>query len=148
METALRRHLPSGQFVNVSPARSKAMGAVRGRGNRTTEVRLRSALVRAGVRGWKVRPRGVPGNPDFTFPRKKVAVFVDGCFWHGCTVCGHFPKSNSSFWKAKILRNRQRDRQTNKRLTKEGYRVLRFWEHQLATDLPSVLDKMRAVLVS
>jgi DNA mismatch endonuclease Vsr len=84
VERKLRAALPDGAFVNVSPARSRQMGAVRGKGNRTTEVRVRAILVGAGVRGWVMHPRDVLGRPDFYFPAERVALFIDGCFWHGC----------------------------------------------------------------
>jgi len=107
------------------------MRAVRGSGNRTTEQRFRFALVGAGLRGWTTRNREVLGNPDFLFPEARVAIFVDGCFWHGCTTCGHVPRTRRSYWNAKITRNRQRDRQTTRRLRALGFRVIRFWEHDL-----------------
>ena len=107
MERTLRKHLPGGVFDGVSPARSRAMAAVRGRGNKTTERGLRLGLVRGGVRGWKLRPKGLRGNPDFLFPEARVAIFVDGCFWHGCPDCGHVPRTNRAFWAAKIERNRE-----------------------------------------
>ena len=119
MERALRKHLPGGAFTEVSATRSKAMAAVRGHGNKTTERRFRLALVRAGVRGWQVRPKGLRGSPDFVFPEARLAVFADGCFWHGCPECGHVPRTNRPFWAAKIERNRERDKKGayKKRLT-------------------------------
>jgi len=108
------------------------MRAVRGSGNRTTEQRFRFALVGAGLRGWTTRNRNVLGTPDFLFPKAKLAVFVDGCFWHGCPDCGHVPKTRRPYWSAKIKRNRQRDRETTQRLRASGFRVIRFWEHDLS----------------
>ena len=131
MEKALRKHLPGGTFKGVSPQRSRTMSAIRGRGNKTTEARFRMALVRAGITGWKVRPRGLLSNPDFYFPDRNVVVFLDGCFWHGCPKCGHIPNTRRRFWKAKIERNRLRDRQTTLKLRVQGFRVLRNWEHEL-----------------
>ena len=146
MEKALRRHLHGGDFNNVSEKRSKAMSAVRGKDNKTTERRLRSALAAAGIAGWKMHPRDVPGCPDFLFPEAGLAVFVDGCFWHGCRQCGHFPKMNSAFWKAKIERNRQRDGETNRRLRANGFHVLRFWEHELSQNVQRCIEKLRSTL--
>lgn len=148
MEKILRAQLPGGRFKNVSPGRSRNMAAIKGRDNKTTERRLRLALVRAGVRGWKLRPRELAGCPDFFFPRDKLVVFVDGCFWHGCPSCGHLPKKNRPFWRAKIDRNRARDQSTTERLMGEGYTVLRLWEHQLQTSLASCLDEIRVYLDS
>ena len=122
------------------------MGAVRGRGNKTTERRMRLALVRAGISGWKLHTRGIPGNPDFFFPDSNLVVFVDGCFWHGCPVCGHYPKTRAAFWKAKIDRNRERDEQTTARLCESGHIVVRFWEHELQQDMTSCLQRVSRVL--
>src|SRR5262245_20376957 len=143
MEKALRKHLPGGEFQDVSPQRSRAMGAIKGRGNKTTERRLRLALVRNGISGWKVNPSGIKGKPDFVFHEYKVVVFVEGCFWHGCAMSGHFPKKNSSFWRAKIERNVERDRETTQHLESIGYRVLRFWEHDLQLDLKGAILRIQ-----
>lgn len=129
MERILKKLLPYG-FENVTAARSAAMGKIRSRNNRTTELRLRMALIREGRRGWVLHP-DLPGRPDFFFISGKLAVFVDGCFWHGCNKCGHVPKTRSRFWSAKIERNRQRDKRTARALRSSGIRVLRIWEHSL-----------------
>ena len=131
MEKRLRETLPGGVFTEVSEQRSKHMASVKGRGNKSTEVNLRMRLIAAGIRGWKMHVKDVRGRPDFYFPHERVAVFVDGCFWHGCPRCGHLPKKNSSFWTAKIKRNRQRDAAQTTALRAEGIEVLRFWEHDL-----------------
>jgi DNA mismatch endonuclease Vsr len=130
MERLLKSCLPQGKFV-VSPERSRAMAAVRGKGNKTTEVRLRMALVRAGIRGWTNQRTDLPGKPDFFFPSRNLAIFVDGCFWHGCAKCGHIPMTNSEYWTTKIRRNRKRHRKVAKLLNQRGIRTIRFWEHQL-----------------
>ena len=143
MEKALRKYIPSGKFKNVSEKRSKAMGAVKGSGNKTTEVRFRLALVRNGIKGWKVRPKGIIGSPDFIFFKKKIIIFVDGCFWHGCPKCGHIPKTNNSFWSKKFERNKSRDRKNNRNLRREGYKVLRFWEHDIKNDLQKCISRLK-----
>ncbi|MBI2928162.1 MAG: very short patch repair endonuclease [Verrucomicrobia bacterium] len=122
------------------------MRAVRGRGNKTTETRFRSALVRAGLRGWSIGPQNLPGRPDFYFAKARLAVFVDGCFWHGCRRCGHVPRTNSKFWRAKIERNRQRDRATSAALRAAGLRVIRLWEHKLREDLPGCVARVDSLL--
>jgi DNA mismatch endonuclease (patch repair protein) len=109
------------------------MSAIRGKNNRTTELILRMALVRAGIRGWKTNVEELPGKPDFFFHKKNIAVFVDGCFWHGCPKCGHYPKTRGSFWKMKILRNKERDKKNRLKLRKEGIKVINIWEHSLKT---------------
>ena len=137
MERALRDKLVGGIFGRVSKTHSRRMGAIRGRGNRTTEARFRAMLVRAGIGGWTMQPKEINGKPDFYFPDSKVAVFVDGCFWHSCPKCGHVPNVNRPFWKAKIARNQRRDRDTDELLFQMGIRPVRFWEHELR-DTPRV----------
>lgn len=146
MERALRKHLPGGVFTDVSATRSKTMAAVRSHSNKTTEQRFRLALVRAGVRGWQVRPGGLRGNPDFVFAAARLAVFVDGCFWHGCPECGHVPRTNRSFWAAKIKRNQERDRNTADQLEAEGFNVLRFWEHEMKDALEMCVAKVESAI--
>lgn len=128
MERRLRKELPFGKFVRISKKRSAHMRAIRGCGNKTTEARLRGALVRAGIQGWQLAPKGVTGQPDFYFKKARLAVFVDGCFWHGCPHCGHIPRTNTKFWLAKIRGNRNRDRMVTRRLRASGLRVVRIWE--------------------
>src|SRR4051794_18714829 len=111
--------------------RSRTMRAIRGHNNKTTERRLRMALVRAGLRGWTLRPRRFPGNPDFVFTTERLAIFVDGCFWHGCPACHRTPKTNIEFWIAKIERNRLKDARMSEQLSECGYSVIRLWEHDL-----------------
>jgi DNA mismatch endonuclease Vsr len=136
MEKALRDQLPNGNFRNTTPERSNAMRAVRGKANKTTEQRFRLALVRRKISGWKLRPAGLKGKPDFFFlGGRGIAVFVDGCFWHGCPECGHIPQTHSNFWAAKMRRNRERDERTNAELRSQGIRVFRFWEHDLVHNL-------------
>lgn len=131
MERYLRAKLKTGGFADVSPLRSSIMAAIKSKSNRTTEGSLRLALVRAGVSGWRLHAREIPGRPDFYFEDFKIAIFVDGCFWHGCPRCGHVPKTRSVFWRAKFERNRIRDRRYGRELALRGIRVVRFWEHSL-----------------
>src|SRR5688572_6160621 len=107
--------------------RSKLMSQVRGRGNRNTEVRLAKLLRVSGLRGWR-RHLKLPGTPDFCFKLRKVAIFVDGCFWHGCPGCYTSPRRNSTFWVAKVTSNRARDKRVNRLLRSLGWKVLRLWE--------------------
>jgi DNA mismatch endonuclease (patch repair protein) len=86
------------------------------------------------LRGLYLRrhPRGVFGSPDFGNKARRIAVFIDGCFWHGCPRCYREPKSNIEFWREKIKRNRQRDTEVTSKLESGGWRVIRVWEHELA----------------
>lgn len=142
MEKALQDRLPGGRFTAVSSKRSRIMKAIRATGNASTEVRFRFALVRAGVSGWRLHAIELPGRPDIIFPEKRVTVFLDGCFWHGCPACGHIPKSNTLFWTAKIDSTKQRDYRNTRRLSGLGYQVLRFWEHELKNDLGACVERL------
>lgn len=126
--------------------RSAVMAGIRSRGNKATELRM-IALFRAhGITGWR---RGVAlfGKPDFVFGAAKVAVFVDGCFWHGCPRHARTPKTRVAFWKAKLARNAQRDREVRSALRRRGWRVLRIWEHELARkNETQLLRRIRAAL--
>jgi DNA mismatch endonuclease, patch repair protein len=95
------------------------------------ERELRKALHGAGLRyrvGYKLP--GTRRSVDVAFPRERVAVFVDGCFWHGCPQHATWPKANADWWRQKIDANRQRDRDTDRRLSAEGWCVVRVWEHE------------------
>ena len=114
--------------------RSALMAKVRSKGNRSTELKALEALRASGIEGWVQHPPDISGRPDFYFSEERLAVFVDGCFWHACPRCGRIPKTNVVFWSTKITGNRRRDRSVSKALRKHGYRVLRVWEHELRED--------------
>jgi DNA mismatch endonuclease (patch repair protein) len=82
------------------------------------------------ISGWR-RNQAVLGKPDFVFPKQKIALFVDGCFWHGCPVHANMPKNNRAFWKKKLQGNKERDKNVSTELRKLGWRVVRVWEHEL-----------------
>jgi len=109
---------------------------------------LRSILHRFGLRYFVDRPPmpGMLRRADILFPRVKVAVYVDGCFWHGCPIHGTSPKANDRWWAAKIEANRRRDADTVVRLTASGWTVLRFWEHEDA--MRAAIEVKRAVHVA
>lgn len=146
MEKILRETLKNGKFSRVTVARSKTMGAIKGKGNKTTEMKFRLAMVKAGITGWKMNEQSIIGKPDFYFPKHKLAVFVDGCFWHGCPKCGHIPKTNSKYWRTKIDRNKKRDASNRRKLLYRKFKVLRFWEHQLKNDLHYCINKLGNIL--
>jgi DNA mismatch endonuclease (patch repair protein) len=140
--------------------RSAVMAAIRSRGNKATELRLAAVFRAQGIAGWR-RQRSLPlpvlgssflvlgsakrtskggqaarvpnrrVRPDFVFSQKRVAVFVDGCFWHGCPTHYRRPGSRRAFWDAKLATNRARDRLVNRTLRRAGRKVLRVWEHEL-----------------
>ena len=109
---------------------SKRMAATRPRDN-PRELAVRSALHRIGLR-YRIHQRLIPGSSrtaDLVFPRHRLAVFLDGCFWHGCPLHGTSPKTNSDWWTEKLKTNKERDRSTNEILRAAGWSVLRIWEH-------------------
>ncbi len=111
--------------------RSEIMSRIRSKGNRATEQRLRTLMLSRGIVGWR-RNQTVFGSPDFAFRASRLAIFVDGCFWHGCPKHCVTPASNRPFWKKKLAVNKARDRRVNRTLRKKGWRVVRIWQHDLA----------------
>lgn len=109
------------------------MRRVRGR-DTSIELRLRKTLWAIGLRGYRVDVRSLPGRPDVVYGPKGVAIFIDGCFWHGCPKHCRMPASNRKYWQRKIGRNMERDRAVSQSLRKDGWRVIRFWEHQVRAD--------------
>lgn len=109
------------------------------------EAALRARLWQQGLR-YRLHYKAIPGSRrevDIAFPGRKVAVFVDGCFWHGCTEHRPLPTANREWWSAKIEENRTRDRDTNARLAALGWTVLRIWEHE---DVEAAVSRIRAVV--
>ncbi len=147
MEKRLKRYLKNGKFEGVSTVTSKTMAAIKGKNNRTTELKLRMALIRRKINGFRLHAKDLPGNPDFVFIKENIAIFVDGCYWHGCPKCGHIPKTRSAFWSAKIKRNKERDKQKNKELRRIGVRTLRIWEHELkGSNISKTISKIEKEL--
>ena len=115
--------------VHTKKQRSYNMSMIRAK-NTKPEIRLRKAISLAGIRGYRLHYK-LPGKPDIVFPSRRIAVFVDGCFWHKCPKCFIIPQTHKSFWKKKIETNVSRDKEVNLLLKKSGWRVFRFWEHTL-----------------
>ena len=111
--------------------RSEVMSLVRSKGNKDTELVLARLFRQNKINGWR-RHLSLPGKPDFTFRKHRLAVFADGCFWHGCPKHARQPKSNRAFWRRKLAANKKRDMVVTRTLRKTGWRVLRIWEHELA----------------
>lgn len=117
--------------VFTKKKRSQVMAAIRSRGNKDTELKLAAIMRAAGITGWR-RHQPVLGRPDFVFPRARLAVFVDGCFWHGCPKHGRNPGTNQKYWLPKLRRNKERDAAVARQLSRAGWSVIRLWEHHLA----------------
>jgi DNA mismatch endonuclease, patch repair protein len=116
--------------VFTKAKRSAVMSRIRGHGNKATELALMKLLRHHRITGWR-RKQPIFGKPDFIFRKSKVALFVDGCFWHGCPKHYNIPVGNREFWKNKYAVNRARDRRVNRVLRKDGWRIIRIWEHDL-----------------
>ena len=117
--------------------RSKIMAAIHSK-NTKPELKLRKELWKRNLR---YRIHYGKERIDIAFPSKKLAIFVDGCFWHGCPIHSHIPKSNKSYWIPKLKKNMERDSAKNVRLIKNGWKTLHFWEHDL-NDMKSVLVRI------
>jgi DNA mismatch endonuclease (patch repair protein) len=136
--------------VFTTTKRSQVMSRIRARGNRDTELKIITLFRQRQITGWRRNAR-VFGKPDFVFPRDKIAVFVDGCFWHrhkGCKF-SYTPKSHIEFWLPKFQKNVTRDRLVTRKLRKAGWQVLRIWECDLvASREHRVIRKLRVALAA
>ena len=123
--------------------RSRCMSRIR---NKDTgpELVLRQALWRRGLR-YRLHSK-LPGKPDIVFKGRQVAVFVDGCFWHGCPLHGVKPKQNDAFWSDKLTKNRMRDEKVNSDLQALGWTVVRVWEHEIRDDVETAANRVVAEL--
>ncbi len=110
------------------------------------EVALRRALWAAGMRGWRLHPRTVPGKPDLAWIGRRVAVFVDGAFWHGHP--DYYWGQSGPFWDAKIARNRARDQRVNAQLTEQGWRVVRIWDFEIEQKLETCVEQLARAMES
>lgn len=111
--------------------RKKTMRAVKSTGTSLERI-LWSMLAGSGISGWKKNDNSIVGKPDVAFHNKKIAIFIDGCFWHNCPYCKRpFPKNNSNYWSNKINQNCIRDKKINNGLVEMGWKVIRIWEHDI-----------------
>jgi len=120
--------------------RSKIMSSIRGK-NTKPEMVIRKMLWENGKR-YRIHDSSVFGTPDISNKSKNLAIFIDGCFWHGCKRCYKEPKSNTEFWRNKIIRNKKRRKLVKSKLRKEGITILQFWEHQVLANPQTVTQKI------
>jgi len=125
--------------------RSRNMRAIRSANNKSTELLTVKALKRLRITGWRRGQKNIYGKPDFVLSDMRTAVFIDGCFWHGCPVHGTIPKSNRAFWRSKIAKNRKRDQTVSRELRKQGWKVIRIWEHD-TKDTARITKKLTTLL--
>jgi DNA mismatch endonuclease (patch repair protein) len=110
--------------------RSRIMSRVKSKNNKSTELGFISIIKEKNIIGWR-RNYPLIGKPDFVFPKQRIAIFIDGCFWHKCPKHCRMPSSNKEYWNQKIEKNRIRDRKTKKLLKEAGWFVIRIWEHEI-----------------
>lgn len=128
-------------------ATSRVMSANRGKDTRP-ELTLRKAIWDAGIRGYRLHWKAVPGRPDMVFTRYKVALFIHGCFWHRCPHCDlPMPKSNTAFWANKFGMNKDRDRQKEQALLQLGWQVVTVWECEIKQDHNKIVKELRNYLM-
>ncbi|MGX5723422.1 very short patch repair endonuclease [Metapseudomonas otitidis] len=126
--------------LDTSAQRSANMARIRGT-DTSPELRLRKALWHAGLRfRLNIRVEGV--RPDLVFKGRRIVIFVDGCFWHGCPLHYVMPRTKTEFWAMKLAANTSRDRAQTRLLLEKGWAVLRYWEHELDVDLCRVVDEV------
>ena len=120
--------------------RSQIMRAVKSGGNKSTELKLIELFRKSKITGWR-RNFKLFGKPDLTFPKQRIAVFVDGCFWHGHNCRNTNPANNADYWRTKIARNKERDLLVVRTLKEKGWHVIRIWECQIKKGcLPEALN--------
>jgi DNA mismatch endonuclease (patch repair protein) len=130
----------------LTPAkRSALMSRVKTR-DTAPELELRRALWAAGVRGWRLHPRRVPGRPDIAWLGRRVAVFVDGAFWHGHP--DYYWGQSGKFWDEKIDRNRSRDEKVTRELVEREWTVLRLWDFEVERDASGCVELIRTALAA
>jgi len=127
---------PAQRKLNMSRVRAKNTGP---------EAKIRKMLIANGIRGYRLH-YNLPGKPDIVFTKKKIAIFIDGCFWHKCPVCFQEPETRKDFWMNKIQSNVDRDKKVDKQLKDEGWTVLRFWEHDVRKKPDAIIKKISKII--
>jgi len=127
--------------VLTKEQRAYNMSKIRGK-NTLPEIKLRKLLWSDGVRGYRIH-YNLPGKPDIVFTKKKIAIFIDGCFWHKCQICFQEPETRKEFWMKKIQSNIDRDKKVNAQLKDMGWTVMRFWEHEIRKNPSLVIETIR-----
>lgn len=127
---------PAQRKLNMSRIRAK---------NTRPEVKLRKLLFAQGIRGYRIH-YNLPGKPDIVFTKKKITIFIDGCFWHKCPVCFQEPETRKEFWMKKIQSNLDRDKKVNDQLRNDGWTVIRIWEHDVRKEPDAAVKRIIALL--
>ncbi|MDO8873587.1 MAG: very short patch repair endonuclease [Methanoregula sp.] len=125
--------------------RSRVMSKIRSK-NTKPEVQLRKFLWNQGYRGYRIHNADLPGKPDIVFKKKKIAIFIDGCFWHKCPFDFREPKTNPEYWMKKIQSNVDRDKKVNEQLQSDGWKVVRVWEHMMRKEPEKIVAGILALM--
>lgn len=125
--------------------RSERMSRIRSRGNKETELALAKLLRQHRIKGWR-RNRPIFGKPDFVFQKSRLAIFVDGCFWHGCPKHSRHVAKSGEYWTTKLLKNRRRDILVTQTLRSNGWCVIRIWECDLQKRPQSCIQRIQKCL--
>ena len=124
--------------------RAYNMSKIRGK-NTGPEIKLRKLLWAAGIRGYRVH-YNLPGKPDIVFVKKKIVIFIDGCFWHKCPIDFQEPETRKEFWMKKINSNVERDERNNRQLSDAGWTIIRIWEHEMRKEPEKVVQRICEML--
>ena len=130
--------------THTKEQRSYNMSRIRSKDTKP-EIEFRKFIWSKGVRGYRIHSK-LRGKPDLYFGRTRIAVFIDGCFWHQCPACFKKPKSNKRYWNKKIRTNVERDLDIDIELDKNGIHVLRFWEHDIKLDINKCFNKLKKLI--
>jgi DNA mismatch endonuclease (patch repair protein) len=128
---------PTQRSYNMSMIKSVGTGP---------EIQVREMLISSRIGSFQMNAKDILGKPDFYFPKEKTAIFLDGCYWHGCKECFKLPNTNKQFWSLKIKNNIARDNKVNKELRKAGFNILRIKEHELKQSPEKVFKKIKMKL--
>lgn len=127
---------------------SKVMRANK-RENTKLEIQFKRILKTAKISDYESNFKELPGSPDIAFPKQRIAIFINGCFWHHCKICNpRLPKTHKEFWKRKFIRNSERDVRKKKDLEKLDWHVVTFWEHEINNNPSKVIKRLKRILNS
>ena len=143
IETKKATYIRDGRApIPLRESTSRVMSANKGK-NTKPEVVFRKYIYSMGLRGYRIHKKDIPGKPDIAFTKKKVAVFINGCFWHRCPKCNlPLPTANKEFWEDKFLRNQERDKRKELELCELGWKVVTIWECEINENIFGCLERI------
>ncbi|MFD0750171.1 very short patch repair endonuclease [Mucilaginibacter calamicampi] len=144
MSKEARNYLRDGRApVPLKGSTSRVMSANKAK-DTNPELIFRKALLSAGIKGYRLNWKKAPGRPDIAFPGRKLAIFINGCFWHRCEKCHpNLPKSNVDFWTQKFIKNKERDERKNQELRLLGWTVITIWECDIKNSLSTTVEMVK-----